>query len=371
VIFNGAIGQSAFSLGITKLGTGTLALNVANGYSGGTTLSAGTLQVGNNSALSTGLLTLNGGTLSSNGTTAYTLSNAVTFGGNVTLGDATNSGALTLSGTGTLNGGETLTINSAVTLSGVIKGSNGSITKAGTGTLILTGSNTYNGDTQVNNGELSLSATGSLNTSSKVKLADNAVYQVTLSSTNAANLKSTANLVETNALGSTATITSAIYGTTFLMQWNARADADTKAKGGFLASDLLTVNDSNSSAYALEISYDGSQLVGPTSKAFVLEDVSNKWILAAGNETHGSSVTTAMECCQESFSTFLSDNNLTTLSNLTNYVGAYGVDTANNTSWVILNSSGTFAVPEPGTLALLVAGFLSLIAYAWRRRKTM
>jgi hypothetical protein len=76
-----------------------------------------------------------------------------------------------------------------------------------------------------------------------------------------------------------------------------------------------------------------------------------------------------MEGCQESFSNFLSANGLTTLSNLANYVGAYGVDTATGTSWVVLNSSGTFAVPEPGTLGLLIAGFLSLIAYAWRKRK--
>jgi hypothetical protein len=36
----------------------------------------------------------------------------------------------------------------------------------------------------------------------------------------------------------------------------------------------------------------------------------------------------------------------------------------------VVNHNSEFAViPEPGTLGLLVAGFLSLIAYAWRKRK--
>jgi len=46
------------SVGLTKAGNGTLVLSAANGYSGGSTLSAGTLTVGNNSALGTGGLGL-------------------------------------------------------------------------------------------------------------------------------------------------------------------------------------------------------------------------------------------------------------------------------------------------------------------------
>jgi hypothetical protein len=36
----------------------------------------------------------------------------------------------------------------------------------------------------------------------------------------------------------------------------------------------------------------------------------------------------------------------------------------------VTDKSGSFAVvPEPGTLALLAGALLSLLAYAWRKRK--
>ena len=52
-------------------------------------------------------------------------------------------------------------------------------------------------------------------------------------------------------------------------------------------------------------------------------------------------------------------------------VGSWGINTSNDTIWVVTDhTAGSFAVvPEPGTLALLAAALLSLIAYAWRKRK--
>jgi fibronectin-binding autotransporter adhesin len=75
--------------GVTKNGLGTLTLNAANTYSGGTTLNAGTLVVGNNSALGTGAVALNGGTLtdSNNGyNNDPTITNAIIAGGGAIAG---------------------------------------------------------------------------------------------------------------------------------------------------------------------------------------------------------------------------------------------------------------------------------------------
>jgi hypothetical protein len=144
-------------------------------------------------------------------------------------------------------------------------------------------------------------------------------------------------------------------GTTIDMQWTARTDAEKKVNGGFLASDVLKVTDSSpGAAYLLDMSITTSELVSPISKAYILEQNGSQWTLAGKTLFAGS----------------LSDFEALVYANgLSGYVGDYGVDTTTGTSWVVLNSSGTFAVPEPGTLGLLVAGFLSLIAYAWRKRK--
>jgi autotransporter-associated beta strand protein len=145
--------------GGVAVSNGTLTLTNANTYTGGTTLSSnGVLQVGNAGALgaASATLTLNGGTLASDSTTARTITaaGASTIGGNITFGDATNTGALTLSNAFNLGGAtRTLTTASDVTLSGAI--SNGGLIKLGSGILTLSVANSsLAGGTTVNEGTL-------------------------------------------------------------------------------------------------------------------------------------------------------------------------------------------------------------------------
>ena len=116
---------------------GTVALNGANTYSGGTTVNNGAVaSAGNNAAFGTGGVTLDNGTIQA-GADNLNLANAITLG----------------AGNGTVDSnGKTLT------LSGVIAdGAGNSLTKTGTGTLILTNSgNTYSGGTIVSAGTLQL-----------------------------------------------------------------------------------------------------------------------------------------------------------------------------------------------------------------------
>jgi autotransporter-associated beta strand protein len=140
--------------GLTKSGSGTLVLSSKNSYTGGTTLSAGSLTAGNSSALGSGTLTLQAGTLSASGGAA-SLANAVTLAGNVTIGGSV---ALTLSGALTLTGTRTLTVaNTALTTFAGVVGQSTSglgLTKAGQGTLVLSANNTYAGLTTVSGGTL-------------------------------------------------------------------------------------------------------------------------------------------------------------------------------------------------------------------------
>jgi autotransporter-associated beta strand protein len=157
--FSGVL-QGAGSL--TKIGTGTLVLSGSNTYGGGTTLAAGTVQLGNASAIGTGPLVITGGNLDSGAANlVLSTNNAQTW-----LADFTFLGSQSLNlGTGSvaLGGNRTATISaSTLTVGGPISdgGSNYGLVKAGTGTLTLSGNSSYTGGTSINAGTLLV--TGSL-----------------------------------------------------------------------------------------------------------------------------------------------------------------------------------------------------------------
>ena len=171
------------TLSLVKNGTGIWQLYGGaantNTYSGGTTLNAGELQVncvttfaGTTSALGTGGLQINGGTLTArNGN--KTIANTVTVGGDFTLNGANAGGnVLTLSGNVDLGGGtRTIAVNAtpgAAIISGVI--SNGGLTKSGTRNLTLEAANTYTGPTTITDGTLTLTNPTPIDSSSGVSI---------------------------------------------------------------------------------------------------------------------------------------------------------------------------------------------------------
>jgi fibronectin-binding autotransporter adhesin len=132
----------------TQAGTGTTTLNVANSYSGGTTVTAGILAVSNVSGLGTGGLTVNGGIvdLTVNGT--YSIANLQGSGGTIeSKGNNTNV---------VLSVGSD---NTSTSFAGVLDESGNpnttlSLTKVGTGALTLTGASNNHGTTTINAGTL-------------------------------------------------------------------------------------------------------------------------------------------------------------------------------------------------------------------------
>ena len=170
---------------LTKSGSGTLVLSGADTYSGATTVSAGVLNIQNNTALGTttggvtvasgaalqiqnGItvtgktLTLSGTGVSNDGALRNVTGNS-TWTGAVVLGAASriNSDAGTLTLSGNISGnGQKLSVGGAgnTVISGAIATTTGSLTKDGTGTVVLAGSNTYTGGTNINAGTLTLGA---------------------------------------------------------------------------------------------------------------------------------------------------------------------------------------------------------------------
>ena len=158
-------GTGAGALAVIKTGAGAQAITNAT-FTGGLTINQGTWQLGGVNGLGNGTVTINGGALSSNSTTARTLTNianTLAISGSFTLGDLTNTGALTLPGAVTLSSNPTITVptgNSHI-FSGNIGGSS-SFTKDGAGTLTLSGTNDYSGNTALSAGTLVLNNNSAL-----------------------------------------------------------------------------------------------------------------------------------------------------------------------------------------------------------------
>lgn len=221
---NGSVSGSG---SLTKTGSGNLTLNNAKNYSGGTVIEQGTVFIGNNAALGTGNVTIDGSSSLRSNASNLTVANDITLNNNLTIGgtdftlngDISGTGALTKNTTGrvTLGGDNTFTggvthsnsilrldsntalgtgtlqINSSATalefssnatsitnnialstnvsldtagsttLSGTLSGSN-NITKTGAGQLTLSADNTYTGTTNITNGTLRVGTGGTTGT---------------------------------------------------------------------------------------------------------------------------------------------------------------------------------------------------------------
>jgi fibronectin-binding autotransporter adhesin len=150
---------------LNKTGAGTMVLSGLNLFSGGTTVTAGTLQLSAvNRLLTTAGLTISGGTF-----------DLQTFG-QTTSSVTLSSGAITGSGGGTLTG-SSYTLQSG-TVSAILAG-NGTLTKNTAGTVTLSGANTFTGSTTISAGLLQVNTNNALGTTaSGTTVANGAALQL-------------------------------------------------------------------------------------------------------------------------------------------------------------------------------------------------
>lgn len=148
---------------VQQLGNSTLVLGGVNGYSAGTLISAGTVQVTNANSLGTGTVTLNGGTLQMQSPTLTSVAFSNNFAINAPGGTVDLDGAsVNLSGV-ILNG------NSGSGVLNVIDSSGGG------NALQLSGINTYTGGTKVTAATLQVTNNSSVGTGTVT--LDNAEFQ--------------------------------------------------------------------------------------------------------------------------------------------------------------------------------------------------
>ncbi|HVU33690.1 MAG TPA: autotransporter-associated beta strand repeat-containing protein, partial [Opitutaceae bacterium] len=178
--------------GLTKAGSGTLALTANNSYTGGTTIDAGTLQIGNGYSYDSSVM----GNITNNGTLTFATGYGLSYAGVISGTGAVNvTGYITLGGLNSYTGGTSvdsygmLTIGNGgrvlgnianngmvvfdqttdLNFSGIISGSGG-IEQTGNSTLTLSGANTYSGETYVSEGTLKIGVANALPSDTRLSL---------------------------------------------------------------------------------------------------------------------------------------------------------------------------------------------------------
>ncbi len=374
---SGSLGEWVPGRTLSVSGAGTLILAGSDAYTGVTTISGGTLQIGAGGTAGsidgTAGVTDNG-TLAFNRSGTYTLGPAVSGSGNVTMlgpgtlvftGSNTYSGATTISG-GTLqigNGGGAGSISStsgvsdngalafnrsdAYTFSPAISGS-GAVLQLGSGTLALAVSNTYTGATIINSGVLSISNDNNLGAAPSSATANQLVIQggaalqtsgvVTLAANRGIGLGSGASIIVTS---STDTLTYA-----GVMANVSSGTAGSLTLGG---AGTLTLTGSNT--------YTGVTTVG--SGMLQLGDGTSKnGSVAGGIVVNTGSLTFANPTAQTFANSLTGSGNLTKIGAGEMTLSGTGIQCNGNVSV----SSGTLQVVNawsggPGTTSMAQAGF--------------
>ena len=303
------------SIGLTKSGPGPLTLTGANSYTGGTIINSGTVQVGN--AGTTGAL--GSGGITNNGALVYNLTN-------------------------------TLIENNAITGSG-------SVTQAGAGTTTFASSNGYTGATFVNAGEVIVS--GSLTGTINVSVLSGAIL----------NVNGSVNPASTTSLNG-------------ILSGTGQIGAVTVNSGGILSPGnglgVLTTGSTKllgGGSYNLALNNDGSSGSAGANWDQVAAGTLDISGLASGTPFVLTLQTLNSSNANGALASFDASQNhtWTSIVTFTGLTGAFASNlfSVNTTNFLNATDGGTFsvvldgnaldlqfqAVPEPGTLAMILAGF--------------
>jgi outer membrane autotransporter protein len=204
---------------LTKIGNGTAVFTGENTYAGGTTISAGTLQLGNG-----GTSGSVAGNVANNGTLAFNRSDVSIYNGQI-------------SGTG-------------------------AVSQIGNGTTILGGNNTYLGGTAINGGTLQVAGDANLGSTSGALSFNGGTLQTTADfassravtlNANGGTFQTTGNLTLSSAIGGTGALTKTDVGTLLLTGNNTYTGGTTISAG-----TLQLGNGGTSGAIAGDVSNNGT-----------------------------------------------------------------------------------------------------------------
>ena len=336
---------------LIQAGTGTLALNGTNSYTGATTISAGNLSISSVSALTntSGVNLANATTLIYNGGLATLNRDISVTGATGSTGTIRNSGTglLTLSGALSKNG-TTLTLaggSNGITVSGVISGSaaNSDLVIDG-GTTTLENANTYNGPTFLINGAtLNANAVGALPTATLSAVTINGSSTLALgASQSVASLSGTSGS-SVNLNANTLTI---------------NGSAATTYSGGISGTGNLVKNGSGTQTLAGATTFTGNTTVNSgTLKADAANALANTSQVVLNNG--GSFLVTAENAVNDDAAIHLNGGRMAMSGNFNETVGALTLS-ANST----LDFSGFVGTLRFGSISSWAAG-ANLAIWNW------
>jgi autotransporter-associated beta strand protein len=151
--FTGTLKNTAGSLSLTKIGTGTQTLSGASTYTGGTAINGGILNVN--------------GTETPNISGPLGASGTISFGGGTLQFGAANTTDYSSRFSSANNQAYSLdTAGQSVSLASALSSSGGTLTKLGSGTLTVSGNNSYSGATTISAGTLRVAHANALGSTS-------------------------------------------------------------------------------------------------------------------------------------------------------------------------------------------------------------
>ena len=346
---------------VAQAGSGTLTLTANNTYSGGTTISAGTLHVGDGGTTGT----LGSGAISNDAALVFNRSDTLVVGGAIsgtgTL-TQTGNGTLTLTGTNTYggtttisagmvqvgNGGTTGTLGSgdvtndgtlaitrsdSVVVSNLISGT-GNLRQGGTGTVTLTADNTYSGETTISAGTLRVGDGGTTGALGSGTVSNNATLAFNRSD----------DIVVDNQISGSGSLTHAGAGTLILTATNTYSGMTTITNGTLQVGEGGTSGSLGSGM----VSNNAALVFNRSDDVVVSNLVSGTGSLA---KTGGGTLTLAAD------NTY---SGITTITNGTLQVGnggssgSLGTNDVHNDGVLVFNRSGNIVIGN------LISGFGSL-----------
>ena len=336
-----AINNGTGTVSLTKNGIGTQTLTANSSYTGGTTVSEGVLQLGNNGSSGSigGAVSLTG----SNSVLAVNRSNAYSFTGTIAgVGSVRQVGTGTTTfSTNNVYSGKTEVLAGTLILTGT--------SSAGTGEIRLDGGRLWvnnNADTGLVNSAVVFTSTASRYLLQRASGQQLSVYAAE-SDLALPGARDTAAQILAGTAAAARSIDTVFHATSI-----ASNDA-------IRLSDVLTFAGTDTDVFVLQLS-----VVSLDAGAFLGSLDGGQWKNAVdANDGAGE-----FAGQYGSYAQFLADHGGT--FDAGTMLGAYGMDTATGSVWAVVNYGGDFAVvPEPSAVYSLLVGAGSLLFLARLKRR--